>query len=214
MVLAALPRLVAITDLTRSSAVHVLERSAELAQSARPGSFAVLLRDHQASPRERLALGRELSRLLRAAEQQLWIADRLDLALLLAADALHLGEGSVPARDARALLGPDQLVSRAWHDAGPLSEAALSELYGADNLLLSPILQARKGRPALGLAALGAFVSSLKARGNTTSVMALGGVSAGAAPACLAAGAQGVAAIAAAWSSDAVELVRALGIER
>jgi thiamine-phosphate pyrophosphorylase len=214
MALAALPKLVAITDLTRFSSEHVLARAAELAQQARPGSLAVLLRDHQLSARERLALGRELGRLLHAAEQQLWIADRLDLSLLLAADALHLGEGSVTARDARALLGPGRRISRAWHDAGPLSEARASELDGVDTLLLSPILEPRKGRPALGVAALGALVESLRERAISSSVVALGGISAAAAAACLTAGAQGVAAIAAAWSPDSEELVSVLGIAR
>lgn len=214
MALAALPKLVAITDLTRFPAQRLLASAAELAYKASPGRVAVLLRDHQASSRERLGLGRELGRLLRAAEQQLWIADRLDLALLLAADALHLGEGSVTARDARELLGPERRISRAWHAAGPLSEAAVTELDGVDSLLVSPILEARKGRPPLGVAALGALTESLNARGISASVMALGGVSAATAPACLAAGAQGVAAISAAWSSDVFELVRALGISR
>jgi thiamine-phosphate pyrophosphorylase len=214
MACAELPKLVAITDLTRFSAEHLLARTAELAQKARPGGLAVLLRDHQANSRARLSLGRELGRRLRAAEQQLWIADRLDLALLLAADALHLGEGSMTARDARALLGPDRRISRAWHVAGPLSDSAATELDEVDNVLLSPILEPRKGRPALGVTALGALTESLKARGISAGVLALGGVSAALAPACLAAGAQGVAAISAAWSSDVVELVRALGIAR
>jgi thiamine-phosphate pyrophosphorylase len=214
MALVALPQLLANTDLTRFSAAHTVARAAELAQKARPRSFAVLLRDHEASPRERLALGRELSRLLRAAEQQLWVADRLDLALLLAADALHLGEASVTARDARTLLGSERRISRAWHEAGPLTVAASSELEGVDNLLLSPIFEARKGRSALGVSALGAFAGALRAQGHAASVMALGGVSAAAAQACLAAGADGVAAMGAAWAPGAVELVHALGIAR
>lgn len=210
----AAPGLVAITDLTRAPAAELLARAAQLAQLAQPGSLAVLLRDHQASPRERLELGRALSAIARAAGQELWVADRLDLALLLEADCLHLGEASVTARDARALLGAERRVSRAWHDVGPLSEASLRELVGVDSLLVSPILAPRKGRPALGVAALAAFCRSLQAQGQGAQVVALGGVNADTAPSCLGAGAAGVAAIGAAWSNDCAELVRALGIAR
>jgi thiamine-phosphate pyrophosphorylase len=208
------PRLVAITDLTRLPAAELLTRTAELSRSARPGSVAVLLRDHQASARERLALGRELSQIVRARGQELWVADRLDLALLLEAEGLHLGEGSVTARDARHLLGAECRISRAWHDAGPLTAAAQRELEGVDYLLLSPIFEARKGRPALGVAALTALSSSLQAQGHRARVLALGGVSAAGAAQCLSAGVWGVAAIGAAWSNDVTELIRALAIAR
>jgi thiamine-phosphate pyrophosphorylase len=214
MARAAAPRLVAITDLTRVPAAELLARAAQLSQLAKPGSLAVLLRDHQASPRERLELGRALSRIVHAAGQELWVADRLDLALLLEANGLHLGEVSVTARDARQVLGAERRVSRAWHDTEPLAEGSLLELEGVDSVLVSPILEARKGRPALGVAALGAFARSLQGHGQATEVLALGGVSAATAPSCLAAGAAGVAAIGAAWSSDSAELVQALGIAR
>lgn len=214
MARAAAPGLVAITDLTRVPGVELLANAARLAQLAQPGSLAVLLRDHQASPRERLELGRALSAIARAAGQELWVADRLDLALLVQADGVHLGEASVTARDARQLLGAERRISRAWHDTGPLSEGSLRELAGVDSLLVSPILEPRKGRPALGVAALAAFCRSLRALGQSAPVLALGGVSAATAPSCLGAGAAGVAAIGAAWSSDSAELVRALGIAR
>jgi thiamine-phosphate pyrophosphorylase len=214
MALAPAPQLVAITDLTRTGPAQLVARTAELARSTRPGSLAVLLRDHQASARERLALGRELSRILHAAGHELWVADRLDLALLLDADGLHLGEASVTAREARALLGAARRISRAWHEPGPPSELGQRELDGVDCLLLSPIFEPRKGRAALGVAALGALVGALAAQGHGAQVLALGGVSAESARSCLAAGARGVAAIGAAWSSDATELVQALAIAR
>jgi thiamine-phosphate pyrophosphorylase len=214
MALAAPPQLVAITDLTRMGRAQLLDRAAELARAARPGSLAVLLRDHQASARDRLALGRELSGILRGAGHELWVAERLDLALLLDADALHLGEASVAARDARRLLGANRRISRAWHDPGPLSEAGWRELESVDCLLLSPIFEPRKGRAGLGVAALHALLGSLAAHGHGAHVWALGGVSPASAPSCLAAGARGVAAIGAAWSSDAADLVRSLDIAR
>lgn len=204
------PRLIAITDLTRFSEAELLKRAATLTAAARAGSVAVLLREHQASARRRLTLGRELRAITRAAEQQLWLADRLDLALVLQADAAHLGEGSVTGSDARRLLGADLGLSRAWHR----QDVDSAELSPVNAVLLSPIFDARKGRPALGVAALTALNGALAAASSAARPFALGGVTASNARACLAAGAWGVAAMGAAWTDDAVELLSALGIRR
>jgi thiamine-phosphate pyrophosphorylase len=209
MALAHLPKLLAITDLTRFSASELIERARALSAQAAPGSVAVLLRDHGASARDRLLLGRALRELTRASGQALWVADRLDLALTLQAEGAHLGEASVSALQARQLLGSGFLISRAWHGA-----VAADELAGTDALLVSPIFEARKGRPALGVGALRAAAHELQRLGSAAQVFALGGVGASNVADCLAAGAHGVAAIAAAWADDVGELVTALGAAR
>lgn len=204
------PRLIAITDLSQLDPVTLLARLRRLAEATTPGALALLLRDHAASGRERLGLGRELRAVARATGQALWVADRIDLALLLEADGLHLGEGSVPPRSARALWPRERWLSRAWHRRdveGP-------ELVGADALLLSPVLAERKGRPALGLDALTHLSRAAAARSEPLAVYALGGVSSDNANGCLAAGADGVAAIAAALALDPSALLGALGIAR
>ena len=209
------PKLIVITDLTRISPEALLARASQLAALAAPGSLAVLLRDHETSARARLELGHELRAVTLASGQELWVADRLDLALTLQADALHLGEGSVTAAQARKLLGGQYRISRAWHSAEPIDDNAARELYGVDVLLVSPILEARKGRPALGVAALGVLADALLARGHAAKLMALGGVTAATASSCVTAGAWGVAVMGAAWSPEPVDdLVRALGLAR
>ncbi len=212
----AVARLVAITDLSVAPHDQLVARLARLAHAARPGSVALLLRDHSASAKQRLALGRLLQDIRRSSQQQLWVADRLDLALLLEADALHLGEASVSATVARRLVGAEVRISRAWH-AVPLDAAAtaeLAELAEVDALLVSPVLEPRKGRPALGLGALGVLGEQLRARHSACHLYALGGVSAANAGACRAAGATGVAAIGAALRDDPQPLLAALGIAR
>src|SRR5947207_2584141 len=99
-----LPRLVAITDLSVLPPDAMLARLSRLAQSARSGTLALLLRDHAASGKQRLRFGEELRAIAREQGQELWVADRLDLALLLEADAVHLGEASVSAAVARKVL--------------------------------------------------------------------------------------------------------------
>ena len=211
---AAWPRLIAITDASLLPIETMLDRLTKLAAAARPGSVALLLREHALGARERLRLGHALRTVARAHGQALWVADRLDLALLLEADAVHLGEGSVTATDARKLLGPHRRISRAWH-AVPLDGGdAATELQAVDALLVSPVLAPRKGRPALGLEPLGMLGEQLRARNLACQMYALGGISGENAASCLQAGAAGVAAIGAALSPDAELLLGALRISR
>jgi thiamine-phosphate pyrophosphorylase len=165
----------------------------------------IQLRDRELSARRRLALGADLSALCRKYEQLFAVNDRLDLALLLDADGVHLGEGSVMPQDARALIG-GRFISRACHaldDTAP---------RGADAIVLSPILAPRKGRPALGL---GALAAARRAAGHAVLLYALGGIDALGARRCLEAGADGVAVIGAVLDvPDPTPLLEALGVLR
>ncbi len=199
-------RLIAITDRSVASAAETLARLERLLNIARPGSVLVQLRDRELSARERFGFGSELRALTRRHAQLFQINDRLDLAVLLDADAVHLGEGSVSTRDARALLGPARLVTRACHDPERVGDV------DADGVLLSPILAARKGAAALGVAALARARALLSVGTRPAQLFALGGVDATNAAACLDAGSDGVAAIGAAVGADAPEpLLAALG---
>lgn len=205
-------RLIAISDTSLLPIDQLVVRLGRLAALARPRTLALLLRDHVLGGRQRLALGERLRDIARQQQQALWVADRADLALLLDADVLHLGEASVSARAVRSLLPSRMQISRAWHHA--FGGDRDPELVGVDGLLVSPVLEPRKGRAALGLPALKALGEQLRARHQAHSLFALGGVSATNAAACLDAGASGVAAIGAALATDAGPLLQALGIRR
>ena len=154
------------------------------------------------------ATGARLRELTRAWGQALIVNDRLDWARELGADAIHLKERSVFPDDARRFWAT-RGVYRACHEP-----EAVAELE-ADGVLLSPILAARKGNPALGLPALERARAVIDASGRATRLFALGGVDATNAAACVAAGAHGVAVIGAVFDvADVTPLVRALGIER
>lgn len=205
-------RLVAITDSTLLPEPQLIARLRQLARLARPRTVALLLRDHDASARQRLALGEHLRAIAREHQQALWVADRADLGLLLEADVLHLGEASVRARTVRPLLPSATRISRAWHH--PHGTDRDPELIDVDGLLVSPVLAPRKGRPALGLAAFRALGEQLRARNPAYPLFALGGVAATNAADCLAAGATGVAAIGAALAMDPGPLLESLAIRR
>jgi thiamine-phosphate pyrophosphorylase len=208
----SLPRLIAMTDRGVASAVDTLARFERLAHSAAPGSVILELRDRALSGRERLDFGRELKRIAVAAGQWLGVNDRLDLALLLDAESVHLAEDSVEASDARRLLGRSCFLSRACHDPRRALEPEV------DAWILSPIFAERKGNPPLGLAALGNFHARAHAAAGTAGrpgVYALGGVDAANAAACVASGATGVAVLGAVLAgADPLPLLRALDIVR
>jgi thiamine-phosphate pyrophosphorylase len=203
--LPARPRLIAITD-TSVAPPGVLEaRLAVLLAGAEPGSVMVQLRDRELPDRERIVFGQALRALTRRHGQLFAVNDRCDLAFLLETDGLHLGEASITPQEARKLVGA-LWISRACHE--PARAAAL----GADAVVLAPVLAQRKGAPALGLPALTAARQTLDASGGGL-LYALGGVDATSAGACLAAGADGAAAISAVLDGrDVLPLLEALGI--
>jgi len=168
----------------RLEALHGLP--AELA-----ARVAVQLRDPELDTGALLELGRRLRRVTREVGCRLIVNDRLDLALVLEADGIHLGRRSVAAAEARRLLGAERWVSRSCH---ALDEIDAASTEGVDALLLSPIFASPgKGQP-LGLGAIGQARRRLPA-GRAVALIALGGIDLAGARACFAAGADGVATI-------------------
>ncbi len=200
----AVPRLIVFTDTTRVAAATMLARFAVLADRAEVGSVLFTLRDYALPVRERWTLGERLAELSARSRQYFGVSERADLARGLGCHAFHLPESGFNAADARGYLGPNVLLSRACHDPASAPELDL------DAVLLSPIFEARQGRPALGLAALERARFAHPGR----AWFALGAVDATNAAACLAAGAAGVAVIGAALNGDPEQMLRSLGILR
>jgi thiamine-phosphate pyrophosphorylase len=198
------PRLIVFTDSARADPALSIERFTCLGARALSGSVLFVLRDYAMALRERFAFGQRLSALATSTAQRFGVAERADLARALCCTAFHLPGGGLTARDARDFLGPQVFLSRGTHE---LTNAPEQEL---DALLLSPIFEARKGRPPLGPEGL-ARASRLR---PAPSLFALGGVSAENAAACLGSGAVGVAVIGAALEPNPEPLLGALGILR
>lgn len=187
------PVVVQITDHATLGVDEVLGRVAAVAAAPRAGrgTRVVMVRDPALPARELVGLGRALRAATRAVGAHLWVNDRLDVAALVDADGVHLGRRSVSVDDARRFLGPSIAVSIACHD---VDEVLAARTAGADACTLSPIFASPgKGAP-LGT---GALVAARAALGPAPgfALVALGGVDRATAGACLAAGADGVAAI-------------------
>ena len=187
-------RAVQITDLSAVGEEMLLARLDEAA--ALPAHLrarlAVQLRDPQLPGRALIRLGEVLRARTRAIGAALIVNDRLDVAVALGADGVHLGRRSLPVAEARRWLGAGAWVSRSAHG---LDEVAAAAREGASAVLLSPVLASPgKGSP-LGLAALGAARRLLDASPAPPLLVALGGIDASSARAALDAGADAVAAI-------------------
>jgi thiamine-phosphate pyrophosphorylase len=179
------PRVIQISDRAQLGDDELLRRV------SRGGSgLAVQLRDPALEAADLLDLGRRLRRATREVGASLVVNDRLDLAILVEADGVHLGRRSVSVRDAREGLGPDAWVTCSAHSA---EEALANARAGAQASLLSPIFSSPGKGEALGLEELGRARQLLGDHDHA--VYALGGVDAERVASCLEAGADGVAAI-------------------
>ena len=202
------PRLIAISDRRVASAEVTLERFFELGRLAQPGSVIFQLRDLELSTRERMSFGISMARMVRDVSQLFVVNERVDLGVLLGADGVHLGERSIETRDARSFLGPGAFISRACHEPDFVGHLA------AEAVLLSPVAEPRKGRPALGIEGLRRARASIAENAGRTLLYALGGVSVRHAAEYRTSGADGVAVVGAVLRGEGPELVRVLGIER
>jgi len=157
------------------------------------GADAIQLRDKQAQGRRLLELARELRQLCRSEGVALVVNDRVDVALAVAADGVHVGQADLPAVEARRLLGRGAFVGVS---ATTTDEAERAERDGADYVGFGPVYEARGSKPdagaPLGLAAL------REARGRcAVPLIAIGGIDATRAGEVMCHGASGVAVISA-----------------
>ncbi|MEB3242879.1 MAG: thiamine phosphate synthase [Cyanobacteriota bacterium] len=79
------------------------------------------------------------------------VNDRVDLALAVDADGVHLGQDDLPPAIARRLLGPDRLIGRSTHALDQLRRAIAE---GCDYVGVGPIHEtpSKPGRSSVGLA--------------------------------------------------------------
>ena len=106
-----------------------MEKSVELAIQG--GVTVVQLREKDCSGREFLQVAREVKQITDAYEIPLIINDRIDIAMAVDADGVHLGQSDIPAHTARELLGPDKIIGVSAYNKELAVEA---QKEGADYL--------------------------------------------------------------------------------
>jgi thiamine-phosphate pyrophosphorylase len=104
------------------------------------GVTCVQLREKSCTTGEFVAQARAVRELLAGTGVPLIINDRVDVALAVGADGVHLGQSDMPLRDARAILGPTRLIgisAECLDDA--VRAAADGAADGADYVGISPV---------------------------------------------------------------------------
>ena len=115
------------------------------------------------------------------------VNDRPDVAVLAAADGVHVGQGDLAPHEVRRIVGPDRIVGVSTHS---LAQALAAAQAGADYIGCGPMFQSTtKPQEVVPGPALAAEV----VRAVGLPVMAIGGITAETAPAVLAAGVRWVA---------------------
>lgn len=122
------PRLYLVTDRSRLDGRDFLS---VVEDAIRGGATMVQLREKDCSSREFYELGLALRELTRRHRVSFWVNDRLDIALAVGADGLHIGQSDLPAAVARKLLPPGKLLGVS---AKTVEQAIAAEQAGADCL--------------------------------------------------------------------------------
>lgn len=156
------------------------------------GVTLVQLRDKNIDARPMLALGRRLLELLRPAGIGLIVNDRIDVALALDAEGVHIGQQDMPYAEARRQLGPTKIIGVS---VGSEAEARQAAGWDVDYVGVGPVYPTAT-KPDAGMA-LGADETARLARISGHRAVAIGGIDVTNAAALYAAGLEGVAVISA-----------------
>jgi thiamine-phosphate pyrophosphorylase len=215
-----------ITDRHRFTGAEPAKKAkllAKIGEAASSGVDFIQLRERDLSARELEGLAEEALIAIRKApagsSTKLLINSRLDVALAIEADGVHLRSDDTSASEARAVVGKalshDKklkttkfLISVSCHTA---AEVRLAEANGADLVLFAPVFEKVNGNSMVhGIKGLRAVCRDRRAARPPVPILALGGVDIDDAAACLKAGAAGVAGIRLFQDGDLGETVRKL----
>lgn len=154
-----------------------------------------------------VALARAVQARAEFAGALLIIDDRADVAQLVGAAGVHLGQGDLPPAAARAILGPDRIIGFSTHNRRQVDAALRDEAI--DYLAFGPIFATASKRapdPAQGVSAL----ADVRAR-CPLPLVAIGGITEARLAEVLAAGADAAAVIGAiAGAPDPAQATRAM----
>lgn len=166
-------------------------------QAVAGGVTCVQLREKHCSTREFIDQARALQPLLKDKRIPLIINDRLDVALAVGADGIHLGQQDMALADARKIVGRTMVIGIS---AESLADAIRAEQQGADYIGVSPVFATptkTDTAEALGLEG----IQKIR-RAVAIPIVGIGGVNQRSAAAVLGAGADGVAVVSAIVSAD------------
>lgn len=177
--------------------------------AVRGGVTCVQLREKTGSTRAFIEEAVGVKAFLDSCGVPLIINDRVDVALAVGADGVHLGQSDLPLAAARAIVGPAMVIGISSES---VRDAVEAQAAGADYLGVSPVFATPTKTDTaapLGLAGLRAIREAVK-----TPLVAIGGLNHDNAAAAIRNGADGVAVVSAIVAADDPEqAARAIRLE-
>ncbi len=169
-------------------------------EALKGGIRAVQLREKDLPVREQLSLAKELRNITREYGAKLFINDRVDLAIGVDADGVHVGNNSMNVTHIRKIVGSKMLIGCSSHNK---VEAVAAQSDGADFITYGPIYQTQSkmkyGKP-VGIDGLKSLSCDIR-----IPIFAIGGIKGGNMRYAFGYGASGVAMISAVLGSDDIE---------
>jgi thiamine-phosphate pyrophosphorylase len=155
------------------------------------GVTMVQLREKDASTREFYEIVLEVQKITKKHGIPLVVNDRLDIALAIGVEGLHLGQSDLPLREARRLAGEKMFIGVSAHT---VEQALLAEAGGADYLGVGAVFPtgSKADADTIGLGRL----REIRAAVHIPAV-AIGGIGPANVSAVMAAGVEGAAVISA-----------------
>jgi thiamine-phosphate pyrophosphorylase len=182
----SLPKIYPITDVRISGLTH----AEQIERLAAGGATLIQLREKVASPRQFYEAAVEAMRVARRLGVQVIINDRVDIAVAVGADGVHLGQDDLPPEQARSLLGSSRIIGFSTHS---LEQALEADSAPVDYIAIGPIFptSTKETRdPVIGLR----VIKEVKSR-ISKPLVAIGGITLDRARSVIAAGADSIAII-------------------
>lgn len=107
-----------------------------VSQAVAGGADIIQLREKELATRDLIEAGKLLREITRKAGVLFIVNDRVDVALAVDADGVHIGQDDMPLKNVRRLLGFQKIIGVSTHS---VAEARLAEQEGADYLGIGPI---------------------------------------------------------------------------
>ncbi|HEY3284028.1 MAG TPA: thiamine phosphate synthase [Armatimonadota bacterium] len=171
---------------------------ADLARAAVEAEASLLqLRQKEGSTAELLRIAEELRQITLGTPTRFIVNDRVDIALAVGADGVHLGDEDLPVHHARRLMGPSAIIGASVATEQEVREA---ETDGASYLGVGPIYATGTKSDAgdeVGLEQIRRFRAITR-----LPIVAIGGITASRAAEVGAAGANGIAVISAVAAAE------------
>ncbi|TAL27416.1 MAG: thiamine phosphate synthase [Nitrospirae bacterium] len=164
--------------------------STAVVEALKAGVKAIQLREKGLGTRELLDMAYRMREITKKHKAKLFINDRVDVALAVGADGVHLGQSSIPPSAVKKIAGNKLIIGASTHS---IDEARQAEKSGADLITFGPVYRTpsklKYGEP-IGIDTFGKVKAEI-----SIPVFAIGGINENRIKAVMDAGADGVALI-------------------